>query len=124
MGKNNNTQEPLEKQLWKSADILRKNIDAAEYIKETKQRIGDWQKLLEWFPVNEYIDVEGLCKIVDLDEIEENDYSLTPGRYVGYSIQIDENFDYRARMAEIHSELVELNTEANELMNQIQSVAL
>lgn len=31
MAKNNNTQEPLEKQLWKSADILRKNIDAAEY---------------------------------------------------------------------------------------------
>ncbi|MAT42260.1 MAG: DNA methyltransferase [Anaerolineaceae bacterium] len=28
---NNNTDEPLEKQLWKSADKLRKNIDAAEY---------------------------------------------------------------------------------------------
>ena len=24
-------QEPLEKQLWKAADKLRKNIDAAEY---------------------------------------------------------------------------------------------
>jgi type I restriction enzyme M protein len=29
--KNNNNEEPLEKQLWKSADKLRKNIDAAEY---------------------------------------------------------------------------------------------
>ncbi len=28
---NNGTAEPLEKQLWKSADKLRKNIDAAEY---------------------------------------------------------------------------------------------
>ncbi len=28
---NNNTQEPIEKQLWKAADKLRKNIDAAEY---------------------------------------------------------------------------------------------
>ena len=27
----NGTDEPLEKQLWKSADKLRKNIDAAEY---------------------------------------------------------------------------------------------
>ncbi len=27
----NNTEEPLEKQLWKTADKLRKNIDAAEY---------------------------------------------------------------------------------------------
>ena len=31
--------EPIEKQLWKSADKLRKNIDAAEYKAErTKER--------------------------------------------------------------------------------------
>jgi type I restriction enzyme M protein len=29
--KQNSTEEPLEKQLWKAADKLRKNIDAAEY---------------------------------------------------------------------------------------------
>ena len=29
--KNDNIEEPLEKQLWKAADKLRKNIDAAEY---------------------------------------------------------------------------------------------
>jgi type I restriction enzyme M protein len=29
--KNNNASEPIEKQLWKAADKLRKNIDAAEY---------------------------------------------------------------------------------------------
>ena len=29
--KHNNTNEPIEKQLWKAADKLRKNIDAAEY---------------------------------------------------------------------------------------------
>jgi len=96
----------------------------AEFLNETKQRTGDWHKLLEWFPDNKYVDVEGLCKIADLDEVKENDYSLTPGRYVGYSIQIDENFDYKARMTEIHSELATLNTEANELMNQIQHVVL
>lgn len=28
---NTKTEEPLEKQLWKAADKLRKNIDAAEY---------------------------------------------------------------------------------------------
>ena len=98
--------------------------ETVEFLKETKQRIGDWKKLLEWFPENKYVDVEGLCKIVNLEEIEENDYSLTHGRYVGYSIKIDENFDYKARMKEIHSELAELNTEANNLMNQIQSVEL
>ena len=29
--KSNGTNEPIEKQLWKAADKLRKNIDAAEY---------------------------------------------------------------------------------------------
>ncbi len=29
--KNSSPKEPLEKQLWKTADKLRKNIDAAEY---------------------------------------------------------------------------------------------
>ena len=29
--KKNNTEEPIEKQLWKAADKLRNNIDAAEY---------------------------------------------------------------------------------------------
>ena len=28
---NSNKEEPIEKQLWKAADKLRKNIDAAEY---------------------------------------------------------------------------------------------
>ena len=98
--------------------------EIAEFLKETKQRIGDWKKLLEWFPENKYEDVEGLCKITDLEEIEENDYSLTPRRYVGYSIQFDEDFDYQTRIKDIHSELAVLNTESSDLMNQIQSVEL
>ena len=76
----------------------------------------------EHFPDGEYKDVEGLCKVVDLEEIEEQDFSLTPGRYVGVQIDIDMDFDYKGRMAEIHQELEQLNQEANDLMQQIQSV--
>ena len=75
--------------------------------------------LKEHFPNGKYGDVEGLCKIVDLAEVEENDWSLTPGRYVGYSIELDEGFDYTARLGEIHSELATLNAEANQLMAKI-----
>jgi type I restriction enzyme M protein len=83
---------------------------------------NEWLK--EQFPEGKYQDVEGLCKIVELGEVEENDFSLTPGRYVGYSIEIDEDFDYKGRMTEIHEELGTLNDEANVLMKQIQSVKL
>ncbi|MGG7056564.1 type I restriction-modification system subunit M [Nitrosomonas sp. ANs5] len=75
--------------------------------------------LKEHFPNGKYEDVEGLCKIVDVVEVEENDWSLTPGRYVGYSIELDENFDYASRLGEIHSELANLNSEANTLMLKI-----
>ena len=78
----------------------------------------------EHFPDGKYRDIEGLCKVVTLDEVAEQDYSLTPGRYVGVNIDIDMDFDYKSRMEILHSELAELNTEANDLMNQIQSFKL
>lgn len=78
----------------------------------------------EHFPDGTYADVEGLCKVVDFDGLKEQDYSLTPGRYVGVNIDIDMDFDYRGRMAEISSELTILNGEASELMKKIQGVEL
>lgn len=84
-----------------------------------------WEDALLWFDKKgNFQDVEGLCKIADMEEIIEQDYSLTPGRYVGVSIELDMDFDYKGRMAEIHTELATLNKEAATLMNQIQSVEL
>lgn len=76
------------------------------------------------FPKGKYEDIEGLCKIVSLDEIKDQDYSLTPGRYVGVKIDIDMNFDYKSRMQELHKELANLNDEANILMDKIQGFEL
>ena len=59
-----------------------------------------------------------------MDEIIENDYSLAPGRYVGFSIKIDEDFDYKGRISDINDELAKLNTENEELMNMIQRLKL
>lgn len=78
----------------------------------------------EKFPTGKYEDVEGLCKIVDLEEVAAQDYSLTPGRYVGVVVTLDMDFDYQGRMTEIHSELATLNEEANALMQKIQNVGL
>src|SRR5690606_17702876 len=74
----------------------------------------------ENFPTGFYVDVEGLCKIVNIKEIREQDYSLTPGQYVGVSIEIDYDFDYNERMEEINSELSSLNAQSTNLMEQLQ----
>ena len=68
----------------------------------------------------QYQDVLGLCKIATIQEIEEKNYSLTPGAYVGVAEQEDDGVDFHERMNEIHTELAQLNQEANVLMEDIQ----
>ncbi len=71
---------------------------------------GHW--LLSRFPSGLYEDVPGLCKAVSRADIQGNDYSLTPGRYVGAAVEVQDDDDGEAfvgRMREIHSELAELN---------------
>ena len=71
--------------------------------------------LTERFPGAELRDVEGLVKLVDRAEIEANDSSLTPGRYVGVAPEEeDENFDFGEAMRAIHAELEDLNAEAGD----------
>jgi type I restriction enzyme M protein len=78
---------------------------------------------IEWlnthFPEGKYADVPGLCKIVSRAEIIDNDYSLTPGRYVGLAPTQEQGFDYEARMKEIKEELRILTTESAGLAEQI-----
>jgi len=80
-------------------------------------------KEIKWlqsrFPDAVYNDVLGLCKVVSMDEIAKNDYSLTPGRYVGVEPKADDNFDFAERLNLIHLELELLNDEASELAKVI-----
>lgn len=122
----------LKKQLDANSRLL-KSLNAAlnahkallkQELADYKQRIKDWHSLRENFPNDQYQDIEGLCKIVSREEVEENDYSLTPGRYVGYSVQVDDEFDYEERMKYIKSDLLNLQNSSNELMNLIQGAKL
>ena len=72
--------------------------------------------LQERFPEACLRDVEGLVKLVSLDELEHNDWSLTPGRYVGAVKEEEEDgFDFEEELRNIHIELTDLNAEAAEL---------
>jgi len=64
--------------------------------------------------------VPGLCKAVTIDKIAANDYSLTPGRYVGVAAAAAEDEeDFVEKLREIHNELAELNDKAVELAGRI-----
>ena len=77
--------------------------------------------LQDRFPKAELEAVPGLVKLVDLKEIEDAGWSLTPGRYVGIAPpEEDEDFDFEQTLRDIHTELADLNKEAAELAATIQ----
>ena len=83
---------------------------------------GHW--LLSRFPNGLYEDVPGLCRAVRREDIQANDYSLTPGRYVGTAVGAHDDDDgdaFRTRMAEIHAELANLSSLAETLGLQIHA---
>ena len=78
--------------------------------------------LLSRFPDAKLVAVPGLVKLVDRAELAANDWSLTPGRYVGVAPEEeDDDFDFEGMMRDIHVELADLNKEASVLAAQIQS---
>ena len=108
---------------WASRDVTRarKAADEARQraVKQLKQVRYFWKQahwLTKRFPEAKLNDVEGLVKLVAIDEIEANDWSLTPGRYVGVAPEEeDEDFDFEEALREIHVELEDLNSEAVKL---------
>jgi type I restriction enzyme M protein len=77
--------------------------------------------LQDRFPKAELQAVPGLVKLVDRKEIEDADWSLTPGRYVGVAPpEEDEDFDFEQTLRDIHAELADLNIEAADLAAKIQ----
>ncbi|MFM5231640.1 N-6 DNA methylase [Aeromonas media] len=118
--------------LWASANIhgtrrtsLKKSADGArkiavEQLKEVRYFYKQAHWLLSRFPEGKLCDVAGLVKLVSIKEIEDADWSLTPGRYVGVAPEeVDEDFDFEETLREIHIELKGLNEEAVALANSI-----
>ena len=109
-----NAQRKEKKQVEREMAEMISNCE--DRLKTARQR--EW--LTSKFGIEgEYKDVLGLCKIATIDEISEKNYSLTPGAYVGVAEVEDYGVDFHERMNEIHSELSQLNAEANVLMSEI-----
>lgn len=113
---------------WAGRDITRARKAADEArnlaVEQLKQVRYFWKQahwLTERFPEAKLRDVEGLVKLVDRAEIEANDWSLTPGRYVGVAPEEeDEDFDFEEVLRDIHVELEDLNAEAVQLAATIK----
>ena len=90
-----------------------------DYHKNGEADAAAW--LEERFPDAKYHDVEGLVKAVTRAEIATNDWSLTPGRYVGVAESDDGDEDFSERFAALHEELRKLDAEAEALAKKIDA---
>ena len=96
--------------------------DREDIYSACRQTLLDFKWLLDNFGEDgEYRDVPGLCKIATIPEIEEKNWSLTPGAYVGIAEAEDDGVDFAERMREIHTELLALQMESNALMDKISA---
>lgn len=65
-------------------------------------------------------DVKGFCAVVDTEKIAEQDYVLTPGRYVGVEEQEDDGEPFEEKMARLTSELSDLFKQSHKLEAEIK----
>jgi type I restriction enzyme M protein len=72
-----------------------------------------------WLRNNNYEDVKGFCKSATIEEVAEQDYILTPGRYVGIAEQEEDGEPFDEKMSRLTSELYELFEESHKLEEDI-----
>jgi len=117
-----------ESELWTGREITRARKaadEARQSAVEELKLVRYFHKQAVWlterFPDAVLCNVEGLVKLVDRSELEANDWSLTPGRYVGVAPEEeDDGFDFEEALRDIHIELEGLNAEATELAAKIK----
>jgi len=67
-----------------------------------------------------YKDVEGVCKSATLDEIEDEDWSLNPGRYVEVTKK-QADYVVEHKLEQFYDEFQELNKQSDIIENKISS---
>ena len=83
----------------------------------------DIQKLADTFTAfqeGKLEDVKGFCAVATLQDIEKQDYILTPGRYVGIEEQEDEGEPFEEKMKRLTSELSDMFKKSHELEDEIR----
>lgn len=69
----------------------------------------------------EYHDIPGFCKVATAQEIAEQDYILTPGRYVGSEEAEEDDEVFEEKMKKLTAELYQQLDDSRELEKQIKN---
>lgn len=92
------------------------------FSKDDIKKIADIYHAYRGTNGQKYEDIAGFCKVATLNEIAENDYVLTPGRYVGLAKAKNDGVPYEVKMKQLTNELGKEFEEGNKLQNEIKNV--
>jgi type I restriction enzyme M protein len=109
--------------LFVDARELYKSIDRTQNVltKEHIDRIAGKIKAYRGEEGSEkYEDEKGFCKIANIDEIEENRFIITPGRYVGLKEEDGNDEPFEVKMERLSADLRENFQRSNELQSKIE----
>jgi type I restriction enzyme M protein len=73
-----------------------------------------------WKDNNNYQDQDGFCKSATIEEIRNQDYVLTPGRYVGIEEAEDDGVSFQEKMSNLTFELSNLSIQSKILEKRLK----
>ena len=88
-----------------------------DFDEEDIQKLAD---TFEQFQNGTLENVKGYCAAVDLEEIEKQDFILTPGRYVGIEEKEEDDEPFEEKMKRLTSELSDMFAKSHELEEEIR----
>jgi len=101
-----------------------KNSTKASDVKMYGTPVSDIKKIADTYHNyqnnDNYEDIKGFCYSATIDEIKNNDYVLTPGRYVGVEDNNEDSIPFEEKMKNITSELSTQFEESHRLEEEIK----
>ena len=102
-----------------ACSFLEHTVRTYQLSEEDIRKIADTYQ--NWRQGKEYEDIQGVCKEASLAEIGEQDYILTPGRYVGIEQEEEDGEPFEGKMQRLTSELSGLFAKSHELEDEIRN---
>jgi type I restriction enzyme M protein len=99
------------------------SVDRAQNILNQQHITRIVEKIRAYRGENEagkYENEKGFCKVAEIEDIEDNRYIITPGRYVGVKQQDGDDEPFEVKMERLSADLRENFQKSDELQDQIE----
>lgn len=95
----------------------RQVVFSEEQIKRIADTVRAWRGEEGY---GKYQDIPGFCKSATIEEIAQNDYVLTPGRYVGIKPEEDDGIPFEEKFNKLKSEILSAFEEGKKIEEKIK----